>query len=171
MEQKSNVWAIALAIIITAVVVGGGAYFWQKSATDQNSVTPPPETTENTTEPLTQEKYENSTYGFSLVFPANWGTVQEKVENGPSGSKIYKTVRLTAENDSARYIQIQIVKTTDKNDPSVIDYPQTYLTGNSTYSYYYSGGGDYAGYPDMEDQKYFDIQKEVKEISETFKLL
>ena len=116
-------------------------------------------------------EYKNSAYSFTLVFPANWGTVKEKVENGPSDSKIYKTVRLSAENDAERYIQIQIVKTEDKNDPSVIDYPQTYITGNFTYSFYYSGGGDYAGYPDMEDQKYFDIQKQVKEISETFKML
>jgi hypothetical protein len=166
-------WKIIVAIIITAVIVGGGVYFWQNSK-QQSSVTPSPETKQEKTptEPVSnQGQDETSIYGFSLVVPTNWGTVLEKVENGPSGSKIYKTVRLTAENDFERYIQIQIVKTGDKNDPSVIDYPQTYLTGNSTYNYYYSGGGDYAGSPDMEDQKYFDIQKEVKGISETFKML
>lgn len=166
-------WKIVIAVIVTAIIVGSGVYFWQSSE-KQNSVTPPPETKQekSTTEQVSnQGKYENSTYGFSLVFPTNWGTVKEKVENGPLGTKIYKIVRLTAVNDSDRYIQIQIVKTEDKNYWAVIDYPHTYLTGNSTYSYYYSGGGDNAGKPGMEDQKYFDIQKEVKGISETFKML
>ncbi|MFA5995061.1 MAG: hypothetical protein WCW27_02395 [Patescibacteria group bacterium] len=134
--------------------------------TNTNTTTPAPE--ESTTEPVSSlGEYKNSTYGFSLVFPTNWGAVQEKVE---SGSKIYKTVRLTAENDSARYIQIQIVKNEDKTDSAVIDYPQTYLTENSTYSYYYSGSGDYAGYPDMAEQN-VNIQKEVNDIIQTFSLI
>ena len=114
-----------------------------------------------------QYKYKNSAYGFSLVFPESWGTIKERQENG---GKINASIQLSAEDDSARFIKIQVVKSEDKTDPAVIDYPQTYLTENSTYSYYYSGSGDYAGYPDMEEQKYFDIQKEVKEISKTFSL-
>lgn len=35
MEQKNNVLAIALAIIITALVVGGGVYWWQKNQVSQ----------------------------------------------------------------------------------------------------------------------------------------
>ena len=29
MENKTNPWAIILAVVITAVVVGGGVYYWQ----------------------------------------------------------------------------------------------------------------------------------------------
>jgi hypothetical protein len=164
---------IVIAVIIALAIIGGGAYFWQNSK-KQSNVATLPETNQGksaTEQTPSQSKYENSAYSFSLVFSTNWGTVKEKVENGPAGSKIYKTVRLSSENDAERYIQIQVVKTENKNDPSVIDYPQTYLTGNSTYSYYYSGGGDSAGAPGQEEQKYFDIQKEVKAISETFKML
>ena len=39
MERKSNVWAITLAVIITAVVVGGGVYWWQQSKVAQEGVT------------------------------------------------------------------------------------------------------------------------------------
>jgi hypothetical protein len=35
MESKSNVWTIALTIIITAAVVGGGMYWWQQSKADK----------------------------------------------------------------------------------------------------------------------------------------
>ncbi|KKQ70874.1 MAG: hypothetical protein UT33_C0017G0011 [Candidatus Peregrinibacteria bacterium GW2011_GWC2_39_14] len=110
--------------------------------------------------------YESTKYGFSLAFPANWGTVKEETK----AATIFNTVLLTAENDPNRYIQISVVKVGDKNKPLVVDYPHSYLTENETYAYYYSGGGDDAGKPGLEDQKYFDIAKEVKTISETFKL-
>lgn len=86
------------------------------------------------------------------------------------GAVIFNTVQLTAENDPNRYIQISVVKIGDKKSPLVVDYPHSYLTENEIYAYYYSGGGDDAGKPGVEDQKYFDIAKEVKAISETFKI-
>ncbi len=56
-QEKSNMGAVAIAIIITAIVVGGGAYLWQKNQTAQPTeqvtklaVTTP--TKEEPTEPL-----------------------------------------------------------------------------------------------------------------------
>lgn len=149
----SKTWKIIIAVIIAAIVVGGGVYFWPLKKTTQ----------------VLPNTYKDTTYGFSLVFPGSWGTLESGEE--VTTSSLFKIVRITAQNDPARYIQINIVKMEDKNNSAVKDYPQTYLTSNATYSYYYSGGGDSAGKPGEEDQKYFDIGKEVKAISETFKLL
>jgi len=55
MEQKSNVWAIALAIIITAVVVGGGVYWRQQSKVVQEE---PSTVTTDTTKTTTADKEE-----------------------------------------------------------------------------------------------------------------
>ncbi len=38
MEQKNNVWIIALTIIVTTVVVGGGVYLWQQNKVVQKVV-------------------------------------------------------------------------------------------------------------------------------------
>ena len=65
MEQKSNVWAIALAIIITAVVVGGGVYWWQQSKVVQKEVTTV--TTDTTTTANKEEPKEPLTYSTSGV--------------------------------------------------------------------------------------------------------
>ncbi len=55
MESKNNVWAIALAIIITAVVVGGGVYWWQQNKVVQEKVA---NVTIDTTETTTTDKEE-----------------------------------------------------------------------------------------------------------------
>ncbi|HUT22039.1 MAG TPA: hypothetical protein VMX18_01365 [Candidatus Bipolaricaulota bacterium] len=55
MESKSNVWAIALAIIITAVVVGGGIYWWQQDKVVQET---PSTVTTDTTDTTTADKEE-----------------------------------------------------------------------------------------------------------------
>lgn len=115
-------------------------------------------TTQNTNAPVdttptiqAENTYENSTYGFSLVFPASWGTVKENIGNG---EKI-TSVKLSPENDPSRYISIQVVKIIDKNDPTVIDYPQKPLTENATYSYYYNTD-------DTEDYTNTDLQAIIK---------
>lgn len=115
-------------------------------------------------------EYENSIYRFSLVFPKSWGDIKEKVSAGPTGSKILEVVKLTAQNDGERYIQIDVVETKYKDAPSVIDAPHAYINGNLGYSFYWAGSGDNAGAPGMEDQKYSDIQQETKSISQTFRM-
>jgi hypothetical protein len=55
MEQKNNVWAIALVIIITAVVVGGGVYWWQQRKVVQEEVA---EVSTDTTEIIIRDKEE-----------------------------------------------------------------------------------------------------------------
>ena len=158
MKYKTNPWTLVISILLTALVVGVGTYFWQmQKATSEMTMQKQEEGT----------RYENSIYRFSLVFPASWGAIQERVENAKS--PIYQTIRLTSEDDPERYIQIQVVKIENKNDPAIVDYPHIYLTENSTWSFYYLGGGDYAGLPGFEDEKFFDIKNEVKTISETFK--
>ncbi len=53
MESKSNVWAIALAILVTAVVVGGGIYWWQQNKVIQEEVA---NITTDTTKTTTADK-------------------------------------------------------------------------------------------------------------------
>lgn len=63
MEQgKSNVGAVALAIIITAIVVGGGVYLWQKNQTVQpkEEITTPVVTTPTKEEPIEPLSYSTS---------------------------------------------------------------------------------------------------------------
>lgn len=105
--------------------------------------TPPVDTVTDTSVPVqVTGAYENSSYGFALVFPTSWGTVKEQVG---SGDKI-TSVQLSAENDPARYIKILVVKIADKNDPAVIDYPMKPLTESESYSYYYTANTeDYTG--------------------------
>jgi len=112
--------------------------------------------------------YQNWIYRYSLTFPNSWGDIKERVDNGPDGSKIYQTIRLTAQNDDDRYIQINIVRSEHRDDASVTDAPHTLLSGDNVWTFYYSGGGDFAGMPGLDDQKYFDIDEEVDDISETF---
>ncbi|HPA25904.1 MAG TPA: hypothetical protein PLK76_04060 [bacterium] len=67
MESKSNVWAIALAIIITAVVVGGGVYWWQQNKVVREvTSTVTTDTTETTTADKKEPK-EPLTYSTSGV--------------------------------------------------------------------------------------------------------
>jgi len=68
MEQKSNVWAIALAIIITAVVVGGGVYWWQQSKVVQTEVTEVTTATTETTTINKEQQKEPLTYSTSGVY-------------------------------------------------------------------------------------------------------
>ncbi len=153
--MKSNTFKIVLAVIVTAIIVSGGVYYWHQSKSVE----------------VSSGKYENSKYGFTLNFPKNWGEIKEEVENASLGSKIdYHNFLLTSMVDPQRYIKIQVLKNEDVDAPFVVDNPQVLITSDSTHSYYYSGAGDSAGKPGMEDQKYFDIQKEVKEVSETFAL-
>lgn len=172
--MQSNRSKIVLAVISTALVISGGVYYWQNSQT----IEPTDETSTTNTNPATetgvdtsvseinQYKYKNSTYGFSLVFPKTWGTIKEKQGNG---GKIYAVIQLEAADLTGKFIKIQVVKNEDKNDPAVIDYPQKYLTENSTYSYYYTGAGCCVGYPGTEEYD-LDIQTEVEAIIKTFTL-
>lgn len=126
--------------------------------TSEQTTTPPVDAVTNTaTSVQVTGAYENSSYGFSLVFPTTWGTVKENVE---SGDKI-TSIQLTAENNPEHYISIQVVKTENKNDPAVIDYPQKPLTENATYSYYYTAYTE-----DYNDND----QTELKTIIQSFTL-
>lgn len=154
-----------LFILTAAAIVMMGAGCAKQDANNQTN------TADNTATTVAEfnGKYENSKYGFSLDFPKNWGEIKEEVKNGNMGTEInYQKILLTSIADSQRYITIQVLKNDDVDAPFVKDSPQTLITSDSIYSYYYSGAGDNAGKPGMEDQKYFDIAKEVKEISTTF---
>ncbi|MFA6486358.1 MAG: hypothetical protein WCT40_03260 [Candidatus Magasanikbacteria bacterium] len=141
---------IVIAVIIAAIVVGGGVYFWPNTKTI-NTITPVPEA-ENTI-----GKYENTTYGFSLVFPPSWGKVKESTETG----SVYKIVRLTAENDVDRYIRILVLErgtNVPDSDMFIAKYNQTYLTGNSEAGYAYSSSDSFLK------------TDEIKAIAATFEL-
>lgn len=120
-----------------------------------------------TTQPYT---YVNAKYSFSLTFLPAWGAITQSSESVTPGAKIVESIRLQSKSDSSRYIQIQVVKAEDKNHPTVVDYPQTYIAENSTHAFFYSSSGDCAGMPGCEDKKIFDIAAEVKEIMKTFTL-
>ena len=113
----------------------------------------------------------NNDYKFSLVFLESWGSISEEIREGMDNTKIFKEIVLKSENDNERYLIINIVKINDKDDPSISDYPQMYLTENDDFVFYYSGSADNAGMPGMEDQKYFDIQNETMEIIKTFEFI
>lgn len=116
-------------------------------------------------------EYTNFIYRFSVILPKTWGELAESKGDVPNGVKIHDSVRLTSKNDAQRYIQFQIVKTEDKNDPLVLDYQQTLLAGNSAYTFYYSGSQDYAGYGGVEEtDEDIKIQAEISEIKKSFKL-
>lgn len=170
-----------LTIIVTAAVVGGGVYFWQNLPVKDNAVlSSPPQKIDPTDRGAHSEmintnsgiEYRNFTYRFSVILPKSWGGLMESKGDIPSGVKIHDSVRLAAKNDPAQhYIQIQVVKTEDKNDPFVSDYPQTLLTGNSAYTFYYSGSQDYAGAGGLEaSEDSIKIQAEISSIQKSFKL-
>ncbi|MFA5413285.1 MAG: hypothetical protein WC348_01975 [Patescibacteria group bacterium] len=119
--------------------------------------------------PAAPTTYTNSAYGFSLTFPASWGKIKAEQVADPGYSKI-RAFRLTSENDNGRYVQINIVRIEDKNDPYVVDYPQTFIKDSNLWAFYYTSGGDYAGRPGLEDQKYEDILNEARQIIQTFTL-
>jgi hypothetical protein len=114
--------------------------------------------------------YTNNEYKFSLVFPAEWGTIEEKDVLNLGADKIAKAMDLKSKLDPDKWIKIDIVRLVDKNDPENIDYPHTYITEDNQYAFYYQGAGDYAGYPGMEDRKLFVIADEIKQIIKTFTL-
>jgi len=134
-------------------------------------------TLEQSTEPLSDSttgadvsltknsgKYENSTYGFSLEFPATWGEIKEQTDgSGTDFDFVY--IELESVNDPARFISIQVINNENRDELlGIIDYKMAYITENSTVSYYYS-----SGVMGMDDED-SDIQKEVKEIVKTFTL-
>jgi hypothetical protein len=112
------------------------------------------------------QTYENKEFGFSLKYPKEWGIISEKNIAIPEGSKIYKSLRLKSEKIN-QYIQIQIVEIKDKNDFSVIDYPQKYITENNKYIFYYSSSNDCIGMPEC---KIKEINKDIQKTVDTFKL-
>ncbi len=110
--------------------------------------------------------YENEEYGFSLRYPKEWGKLNEENVKIFEGSKIYKSILLSSKGLN-QYIQIQIVKTEDENDPSIIDYPQKYITRNNKYLLYYSSSNDCVGMPDCEIKE---LNTDIERIIDTFKL-
>lgn len=189
MEQtKSHVGSIVLTIIITTAVVGGGIYYFQKSkVVTPNEQQTEQSQTETTSKPIKSDEqiaqskmtvtdegteYTNFTYHFSVILPKSWGKIVESKDAIPNGVKIYDNISLVSENDSMqRYIQFQIVETKDKNDSLISDYPQTLITGNPTYTFYYSGSQDLSGYGGIEESvDSAKIQTEILQIKESFKL-
>ena len=165
-ENESRPRKLAL-LLLAAVIVGGGIYMFSSPSKTGDDVV----VSEQEVSVLDENsKYDNSEYKFSMVLPESWGDVTEDISAGPAVKKISRNIRLTSKTDADRYIHIQVVKTADKDDPAVVDYPHTYIDGNSVWSFYYAGGGDYAGMPGLEDQKYFDRQNEVETIIATFEL-
>ncbi len=167
MKDNENGSRSLMLLVLAAVIVGGGIYMFSASSETVEDV----EISEVVVSVLDENsKYENKEYQFSMVLPDSWGDVTEDISVGPALKKISRNIRLTSKSDRSRYIQIQVVRTVDKDDPAVVDHPHTYIAGNSVWSFYYSGGGDYAGMPGLEDQKYVDIQNEVNQIISTFEL-
>ena len=115
--------------------------------------------------------YTNSKYGFSLVFPENWGKTQEKINPGLEETKILESIVLTSNREAEREIEIYVVLPEDRYDPTITDLPATFLGASLNYDFYYSGSGDNAGKPGLEDQKYFDILEETQEIANSFTLV
>ncbi|MBT3864901.1 hypothetical protein HOF67_02640 [Candidatus Peregrinibacteria bacterium] len=167
MENKTSPWVVIFTIILTAAVVGGGMYFWQNQSVDEVEV----ETEQEALTEVNELKYENQTYGFAITFPNEWAEVEEEIKDWVLDIEQSKNIRITAENDIDRFIEIRVVKIDDKDNHMVADAPHTYIMSNSEYSFFYTGGGSYAGMPGMEDQKYFDIQNEVEDIIKTFEVL
>ncbi|MFA5128873.1 MAG: hypothetical protein WC445_02790 [Patescibacteria group bacterium] len=118
----------------------------------------------------TPTTYTNSEYGFSLVFPVEWGAIEEKDVLNLGADKIVKAMDLVSKINKDRWIKIDIVRLEDKNDPENIDYPHTFIKENNQYAFYYQGAGDFAGAPGMENQKWSVIADEIKQIIKTFTL-
>ena len=114
--------------------------------------------------------YTSDIYGFHLIFPQSWGALMEKESPGLANTKIFRSVHIASVADPDRFISIQLVKPEDNDDWSVTDYPQTLLGSNDQYVYYYSGGGDMAGAPGLEDPKFEVIANEVSNIARSFSL-
>jgi len=93
MEQKSNMWVIAL-VIITAVVVGGGVYWWQQNKVQKEVFGVTVDTVETTTadkkEPKEPLSYSTSSVSASvsqeitsLDYTAEITTADKKEPNEP----------------------------------------------------------------------------------------
>lgn len=119
------------------------------------------------TAPIT---YTNNEYKFSLVFPAEWGAIEEKDVLNLGADKIVKAMDLVSKIDSDRWIKIDIIRMEDKNYPENIDYPHTFIAENNQYAFYYQGAGDFAGASGVEDPKYSAVADEIKQIIKTFTL-
>ncbi|MCF6276379.1 MAG: hypothetical protein L3J07_00875 [Candidatus Magasanikbacteria bacterium] len=115
-------------------------------------------------------KYSNNIYRFSFIVPNKWGNVKDVVSEGMTGTKFVESIRIIDVNNTEKFIDIYVVKTEDKNHATITDAPITYLAGDSTYSFYWSGSADGAGMPGLEDQKYMDILVELNKVKNTFKL-
>lgn len=115
-------------------------------------------------------EYENSIYRFSLTFPKSWGDIKEKVSAGPAGSKIVAVIKLTAQNDGERFVEIHVAETKYKNDPTVAY--GGFIKGNSGYVFWWVGGGEDCP-PQLaltEGENCYNIQREEAETINTFKL-
>lgn len=114
-------------------------------------------------------EYTSDVYSFSLVLPTSWGMIHEKEDYSPEVTQMTYQATLTAENDPARYITIQVVADAYAKDPMIIDYPNTFITSKNGFSYYYVGGGDNAGRGGIDDPKQFEMLAETSAIIKTFK--
>lgn len=114
-------------------------------------------------------EYTSDVYGFSLVLPTSWGMIHEKEDYSPEVTQMTYQVTLSAQNDPARYITIQVVADAHAKDPMIIDYPNTFITSKNGFSYYYVGGGDNAGRGGIDDPKQFEMLAETSAIIKTFK--
>jgi len=175
MKKKNFIYLVIFTLAL--FVFGGLYYFSEGSKVNNNDLNKNNEKKEiavsknKVVNPLTEKNniYGDGNYKFSLAFPENWKPVSEEIKEGMANTKIFKEIILKLENDNERYLLINIVKIEDKDDPSISDYPQMYVTENKDFAFYYSGSADNAGMPGMDNQKYFDIQKETIEIIKSFK--
>lgn len=107
MESKSNAWAIALSIIITAVIVGGGVYWSQQSKVVQKEVV---NVTTNTTESTTADKEEPEE---PLTYSTNGVTASVSKETKPFGYITDQLVSMAEEcgnNQTSSYFSNLISK-------------------------------------------------------------
>lgn len=172
MEKKKSYYIVFIVFIFILLGVIGYFVFYDKeeakAPTNEDAVEDISEQSNKTKEVDTSGwlTYENEEYGFSLKYPKEWGELNVKKNKAPEGSKIEELVFLKSSKLN-KYVQIQVVKTEDKNDSSVIDYPQIYITENIKYLYYYTSSNDCVGKPDCEEKE---IDNNIEKIINTFKI-
>lgn len=88
-QERSNVWMVAIAIIITAIVVGSGVYIWQQKEMS-NQI--------QKIERATQQGSAITREGISFTFPTEWhinteqeGNVTVVYRNNPDLAVTFKT--------------------------------------------------------------------------------
>jgi len=120
--------------------------------------------------------YSNSEFNFSLLLPENWISFSEDYTFSDSTDQFNPEkheIRLTKTTDSELQVNVTIFNQSDSNSPAILnisDIPGKIIAKNDQFIFHISTSGDYAGMPDQDDPKFFELAEDSQSIYESFNL-